>query len=167
MHKSYSIPLPGTKLLPLTQITPHPCTRVKNSSVTEKDKNSTNTQTAHPRFSLQQPLHRARTEMPSHLPETALACKLPAAFDKSWSNGGWMSGLLRTASPSPSLLTVPPRPASSEDGASPWTRLLGKSRRALEHRGACACPGPSISSGRPAEEEELQGNIRAPHISPA
>lgn len=126
MHKSYNIPPPVRKLLPLIQITPHPCTRVKNSSVTEKDKNSTNTQTTHPRFSLQQPLHRARTEMPSHLPETALACKLPAAFDKSWSNGGWICGLLCTAPPSPSLLTVPPRPAGSEDGASSWTRLLGK-----------------------------------------
>lgn len=103
--------------------------------------------------------------MPSHLPETALACKLPTTFDKSWSNGGWICG---TASPSlhcsQCLLA---QPASSEDGARSCTRFLGKFRRALEHRGARACPGPSISPVRSAEEEKLEGNIRAPQISPA
>lgn len=42
MHKSYNIPLRGRKLLPLTQIAPHPCTRFKNATVTKQDKNSTN-----------------------------------------------------------------------------------------------------------------------------
>lgn len=50
MHKSYNIPLWGRKLLALTQITPHPCTRVKNSTVTEKDKNSISRQTTHLTF---------------------------------------------------------------------------------------------------------------------
>ena len=41
MHKSYSIPLLSRKLLSLTQTAPHPCTRVKNSTVAQEDKNFT------------------------------------------------------------------------------------------------------------------------------
>lgn len=166
MHNSYNIPLPGRKLLPLTQTTPHPCTRVKNCSVTKKkDKTPTNRQTdcPPPLFSLcSSPF--SEHEMPSLLPETALAWKLPAAFDKSWSNGGWIRGLLCTASPPPpSLLAVPSRAAGGEDGARWWPRLWGCPGGAPEPRGACACPGPSIGSARPAEGEAPQGNSRAPH----
>lgn len=67
MHNSYNIPLPGRKLLPLTQTTPHPCTRVKNCSVTKKKRTKlllTDRQTDRvptPAFlSLQQPLLGAR-----------------------------------------------------------------------------------------------------------
>lgn len=92
--------------------------------------------------------------MPSHLPETALACKLPAAFDKSWSNGGWICGLLS--------FSLTAHRASSPSRQRGRRKVVYQTAGEVPGSpGACACPGPSISSGRAADEEELEGNIRA------
>lgn len=166
MHKSYNIPLPGRKLLPLTQITPHPCTRVKNSMATEKDKNSTSRQTTHPRFSLQQ----QQQPLTEHKPKCLRICQrqlLPVNSQQLLTRVGAMED--GSAAHYAQLLPLStahrvssPSQQAVRTGQGRAPRFWGSSRRALEYRGASACPGPSISPVRPGEEEELEGNIRDP-----
>lgn len=127
-------------------------------------------QITHPCFSLQQhqPFQGAHTEMPSHLQAPDLSCKLPSALDKSWSTRGWSWGLLCTALPLlSSPLTVPPRLAGGENGATLWTELLGKFQASSgARRRVCVCKRCALHY-RLTREEELEGGGRAPNISPA
>lgn len=80
-HESLSIPPQSRKPPPQTQITPRPCTRVKNLQLHKKRAEIVLTDYPPTLFSASaaQPLHTARTETTL----LSLACKLPSAFDKS------------------------------------------------------------------------------------
>lgn len=124
MHKSNNIPLPGRKLLPLTQTAPHPCTSVKNSMDTEKDKNSTNR--------LPTPAFLCSSPFTEHKPKCLRICQrqlLPVNSQQLLTRVGAMedgsAAYLAQLLPLSTAHHASP-PSRQRGRARSWTRLLGK-----------------------------------------